>query len=284
MSKAKKVFMVIAAVLIAVGFLMLVAAFFMSGGKIEALGTVEYKTEEIEVTEAFENIYVSDSDSCNVELALSKDDVCRVCYTADEDIEHKIDVSDNTLNIISVDNRKWYDNIEIFVWEETGIIIYLPEKDYKNLEIYTTAGNIEVDENFTFEKVVAESTSGDVGISDINVMELNAESTSGDVEMSDIKSNELIASSTSGDIELESVYVSGNAKITTVSGDIDFEDFDAEAVNMESTSGDIKGSMKSAKNYYPSTVSGDITVPVSDSVAGDCVVKTISGDIKIGVK
>lgn len=261
MSKAKKIFIILAVGFIVIGLVMTGIALTAASFDITNLSTVSYETKVYDVKESFDVINVDDID-CDIRLLASESDICKVTVCDTAGMDHQVEVFDKALQITSSDTRKWYEHIGIFSWEETEVVIQLPEKEYRSILLKTISGDIEVSDEMSFEDAILISTSGKVLFN-------------GKVK------NELTARSTSGDIAIAAVNVENKAEIETVSGDIEFDAFDAGTIEMKTSSGDVEGEIMTPKNFITDTSSGDVTVPLSDSLAGDCVIKTVSGDIRI---
>lgn len=318
MSKARKFFIILAVVLIVIGLLMTGIAMTAAGFDFKNISTVSYETKFYEIKESFNVINVDDID-CDIRLLVSESNVCKVTVCDTTGLSHQVEVFDRALQITSSDTRKWYERIGIFSWEDCEVVIELPEMEYRSTLLKTMSGDIEVSDEISFEDAIlistsgdvlfngnvkneltarstsgevvvedvettyvnVESTSGDVKLSGISGFSVIAASTSGDVQLSDIDVKGLVASSTSGDIDMDTVNVENKAEIEAVSGDIEFDTFDAGTIEIKTASGDVEGEIVTAKNFVTDTSSGDVTVPVPDSSAAHCVIKTVSGDIKI---
>ena len=318
MSKAKKVFIILAVVFIVIGLAMTGIAMMAAGFDFKNISTVSYETKFYEIKESFDVINVDDID-CDIRLRLSESNVCKVTVCDTVGMDHQVEVYDGALHVTSSDTRKWYERIGIFSWEDCEVVIELPETEYRSTLLKTMSGDIEVADEISFEDAIlistsgnvlfngevkneltARSTSGEVVVEDIDTTYVNVESTSGDVklsgisgfsaiaastsgdvQLSDVNVKGLAVSSTSGDIDMDTVNVENKAEIEAVSGDIDFDAFDAGTIEIKTASGDVEGEIITPKNFITDTSSGDVTVPVPDSSAGHCVIKTVSGDIKI---
>lgn len=318
MSKAKKVFIILAVVFIIIGLAMTGIAMAAAGFDFKNINTVSYETKIYDIKESFEVLIVDDT-NCDIRMLASESDVCKVTVCDTAGMEHQVEAYDGALHVTSNDNRKWYEHIGIFSSEDCEVVIELPEAEYRSALLKTMSGDIDVSDGISFEDAIlistsgdvlfngvvkneltarstsgevvveniettyvnVESTSGDVKLSGISGFSVIAASTSGDVQLSDVNVKGLVTSSTSGDIDMDVVNVENKAEIEAVSGDIEFDAFDAGTIEMKTASGDVKGEIITPKNIITDTSSGDVTVPVSDSTAGDCVIETVSGDIKI---
>lgn len=302
MSKAKRIVIITALSLIALGILITAAASVYIGSDYSQLDTNDIKTRSEVLTEPFEKIDINCIDS-SIYVLPSSDGSCRIIFSDTEKTPHTFEIANGKLTVKQTDSRKWYDFINIsWSYEEIGVTLYLPEATYKELYIKTVSGDIELPDGFEFAdttllstsgdiecnadisgELTARSTSGDLEISGAIENSAVITSTSGDIELKDMTADDLTAKSTSGNVELDRVTVAGECLLKTTSGDVLFDHCDAASFDLKSTSGDIKGDILSPKNFSADTVSGDVSVPNSDTSAGECVVKTTSGDIRIRI-
>ena len=98
MSKTAKIWLIVAAVLTALGLLIFVGAVAACGMDFAKLGTVAYTTETYEVSGGFDKILI-DVSTTEVELKLADDGRCKaVCYESDK-VRHSARVESGTLVI-----------------------------------------------------------------------------------------------------------------------------------------------------------------------------------------
>lgn len=264
------------------------------------IGT-ESETKAYALRDTFHNISVNVVES-DIEFAVSSDTQCKVICSESSRIRHNVTIEDDTLVITRTDTRKWYERLDINLFNDYSVTVYLPEGIYASLNALSISGKIEVTSGLSFDNVNLSSTSGNIsflgtaneqldiltisgGISIQNLLEgnINAISTSGKVELSNISANNLYAKSISGKIELSFVVLNDAANIETVSGRIELNRCDASSFDINTVSGKVEGSLLSSKNFITSTASGNVQVPYSDSSAGECKIETTSGNINIEI-
>ena len=291
-------------------------------GAVE-LSTVEYEKRSRDIDRPFHSVEIIEL-SDDVHIEPSPDGACRVEYTDSSRSYHKISVENGRLSI-SLETKgrgKWYENVGIHTdLEEHLLILYLPEGEYRELQVNTASADVYAGADFGFEKAEIRSASGDIDLGpvasgslsvntdsgdvrvgglDIGRLELGTASgslelgkskvrrelsvgtASGDIELSDISCGELEAATASGQIELRNVIASGEMDIESTSGDIRLDDCDAASLELESTSGFISGRLLSGKDFYADTKSGNIRLPYG-SRGGRCSIETTSGDIDFDI-
>lgn len=320
MKKSKKISIIIAVILIAVGAIISACTFFTVKFDFSKLNTMNSVTKTYTVDESFRDIHIEGTE-CDIRLMPSDDNNCRVICSEDDKISHSVFVQNGTLTIKRTDNRKWYEHIAVFYWGEIEIDLYLPKTEYEELYVKSASGNIDISENFTFEKANVVSTSGEVSFlsrirDDIDIKttsgdiyvgettakkmdiqstsgeimlssaklsdELKVKSVSGDIRLSDIECQNITSDTTSGNNIFSNVVAKNSVKIESVSGDINLYQSDAGTLNIKTTSGNVNGTLLTDKIFNVKTTSGDVNVPQSD-IGGECEIKTTSGDINLSI-
>ena len=300
MSKSKKIAIIVAVCLIVVGLIATIPAVIVSEFDFNKLNGIKIVSKTFDVEESFEKIDIL-STECDIRIFPSEDESCKVICNQRDDQLSSVEVKDNTLAISQTDNRKWYEYLSFWRGDDISISIYLPKDEYQSLCIKTASGDVEIPGGFSFfeaelssssgdiafqgnaKSLYVCSTSGDLSIKNAEADAMSTKSTSGGILLSNIGAQSLEAESTSGDIILKSAAIDGSLSAKSTSGDINLDSVDAKSLEMSSSSGDIIGSILSAKNFVADTNSGDIDIPTSDSSAGECIISTTSGNIKIKV-
>ena len=288
--------------LLAVGGLMIGAAAVKGNFDIVNRKGLSDEMKTFEVTEAFTDIRVEDTEG-NVCILQAPDGKCRVICPEKPDgsIYYTVTVRGGELSVQRHDNRKWYQHIGVSFGPQ-DVEVYLPEKAYGQLTACSTSGSIRVDEGFTFENarlestsgsvrmfsavkkvLTAESTSGRVTIENASPETLSAYSSSGRIMLSHIRSAEISARSTSGKIELTDVIAEKTLYARSTSGGVALEDCDGGAIRLESTSGSVKGTLLSDKIFITDSTSGSVNISRS-SAGGECEITTTSGSIEIRIR
>lgn len=308
MKTVTKVFIIIAVSCIALGVLMAAAswAFYGFGSPGVARGPGRYEKKTYMPDGKFENISVNIVET-DVVFEPSSDGQCRVECMESDKVEFSVDVSGNTLSIVRHDNRKWYEFIS-FSWglftEDSAVKVYLPDKEYKKLEIHSVSGDISVPSFISLEDAFVKSVSGDIRfeaksngrfeasstsgeISAFNISGSSAEiqTTSGDIDIASSSAEELSVKSVSGEIDISDTVAKNTLTVKTTSGDVELDCCDAAEINIKTVSGDVDGVLLSDKVFDVDTTSGDIRIPQRGENASDkCIVDTTSGDVKFKIK
>jgi DUF4097 and DUF4098 domain-containing protein YvlB len=219
----------------------------------------DYKTTNHNQIENFENIYI-DTDIANV-IIKKTDGTCKVtCFETDR-IYHKVKVENGTLKIESAAVLNVH---TIGQFRPLSVTVYLPDKEYGNLEIETDTGNISIESDFVFNKIDISCDTGNISMDTIKCSTLSAESDTGNVYLSDT-----VASATL------------NVHVDT--GNIHLSDCDAPVISLETALGDVRGSLLTGKTFVAKSDLGDVDVPANDPTGGVCTINTDLGDIDIKI-
>lgn len=243
MSKAAKVWLMIAAVLVLTGSGLFVGVMCKLNWDFSKLSTVKYIRNSHEISQSFDRISV-DTEEADVRFVLSEDGRCRVECREEEKAIHTVTVRDGTLKI-TVDNQKrWYDYIGIDAFCAPQITVYLPETEYISLLVWGETGDVEIFGDFFFREVeIAVDT---------------------------------------GDLTLKDVVAEQTIMLETNTGDIRLEGCDAAELSLETDTGDISGSLLTEKIFLTEVSTGDVQVPKT-TTGGVCSAKTDTGDIDITI-
>ena len=301
MSKACKIWLIVAASLVVAGLAVFAVGFAMSEFDIMAFVSAKAVENTCEIRESFESVSI-DLTTADVKILPSDDGACRVISSDAEKISYEVRVSNNELVITRIDNRKWYDHIQIGSLNNR-VTVYLPKDQYTDMKITVDTADVSIPKDFSFENVTVLSSTGDVcckasasellrvktATGDIDVegvsagkMELSV--SSGAIMMKNAKcGTDLSIISSTGDVTLERVVATGKFNINTGTGDVEFDRCDASEISVKTSTGDVEGSLLTDKTFDVETSTGKVNVP-KNTTGGICRVKTSTGDINLWVQ
>ena len=322
MSRAVKIWLIVAASLILVGAIMFGGAMMGIDWDFTKLSTKKYETVSFSPEGEFKNISV-DITTANLKILPAEGESVQVDCRDASDIKYDVRVTGDTLVIDYEDTRKWYQHIhllEIGV-EFPEVTVYLPVGEYGDLTVYSSTGDVELSREIAFgnididvgtgdvkslasaDSVKIETTTGDIFIEGIRVNSLQlsittgrvqatdvicqgaigVEVTSGDVKLKRVSGSSFESAGGTGDIYMEGLIVSERLFVKRNAGDVKFDGCDASEIEVRTTTGDIRGSLLSGKMFEAGSTTGDVRVP-SDSEGGRCVAKTTTGKIIFEIK
>ena len=320
MKKATKIWLITAAVLVVAGIIIFGGAMTMIKWDFLRLSTVKYETNSYDISEAFEDISIK-GDVADITFLPSEDGKTSVECIEREKVKHSVSVKDGVLVIESVDERKWYEHIEI-ISADMSITLRIPQGEYGRLSIDSSTGDITVPKEHSFKSMdisqstgditshasVSESlsikvTTGDIRIENISAgsLELSVSTgeitasgvdCDGDVKLStttgkncltDVRCKSLTSDGDTGDLIMKNVVVSEKISVKRSTGDVTLDSSDAAELYIRTTTGDVKGTLLTEKIFIADTDTGRKDVPNTLS-GGKCDVTTDTGDIKFSIK
>lgn len=319
MRKSTKIWLIAAALLILLGFIMFAVAMTACNWDFTKLSTIKYQTNIYELSKEFNSISIK-TDTADIVFETSNDGMCKVvCYEMEHG-KHTVNIQDKTLAIHVEDDKEWYEYIGIN-FGQPQITVYLPQGDYSALSIETSTGDVEVPKDFQFRNMVILGSTGDVnncasvsegmkiktGTGNIHVENISADMldlsvstghitvtdaicnsdvqinvSTGKTNITNLKCKNIISSGNTGDISLRNVIAAGKFSIERSTGDVRFDGCDGVEIFVKTDTGDVIGTLLSDKIFIVQTDTGSIDVPES-TTGGKCEISTDTGDIKISV-
>ena len=318
MSKAKKTWLIAAAVLVVAGLALFAISMSANHWDFSKLGTEEYETYLYEIDETFSSIEI-DTQTADLVFAVSEDDTCRVDFYVPESVMRRAEVQNGTLHVQTLDDN-W--SMEFGIrYRSPEVTLYLPKTVYAALTIEGTTGDIEIPEAFQFENVDVTLSTGDVNfyasasdtvnilattgnirvenvavgalalatstgeitVSDVTCQgDLTANVTTGAVSVTETTCRNFNSIGTTGEVSLKRLLAAGKISIERSTGDVRFDRADAAELFVKTSTGDVTGTLLSEKIFFAESSTGDVSVPHT-TTGGTCEVTTSTGDIRIKI-
>lgn len=315
-----KTWLIILLSLILVVCIIMIGVMSANNWDFSKLSTSKYETNIYELQEDFNAISIF-SDTADITFLPSNSTKCQVVCREYANTSHAVGINSDTLQIKTVDTRKWYEYIGIN-FDKIAITVYLPKTEYTSLLIEESTGDIEIPSAFRFENVdislstgdvdfsasatgtikihastgdidvenisagvldLAVST-GDIAVSNVNCQEdIRIEVTTGDAELSDILCENLTSTGDTGDLQIKNVIASDKFSIERNTGNVKFIACDAAEILVTTDTGHVTGSLLSDKVFIITTDTGWVDVPKTVN-GGKCEITTDTGNIKITVE
>lgn len=316
MKKATKIWLTVAAAFVVLGCVLVGCAFAAGGFRFDAFATERYETHTYTVKEPFSNLSV-ELTTAEIEFCPT-DEMCRVVCKETSSVRYSVAVENDTLRITESNTRSWYAYAGIW-FELPKITVFLPEKEFRSLQLNTKTGDIAIPADFTFESIQIDGTTASVrcaattlseiavrlttgncslensGAKQINlttttgnltIQSLSCENrifvktSTGNINLTSVRGEALSAESSTGIIALEKVLIDGEMDIRNRTGDVRLQQSDAAEIAIETTTGSVRGSLCSEKLFSAQSKTGAVSVPRS-TAGGKCEIITKTGDIKI---
>ncbi len=308
-----------ALILLVVGALIMVAAMFSMKFDFRRLGTRRTVTNTYTPAGDFEDILIG-IDTAELTFLPSEDGKLKVICVEEEGMQHVVAVSDGTLSIQAVDTQRWHEKIGVG-GEKTSVTVYLPKKEYGDLTLKTSTGDVTVPAAFRFRSVLMTGSTADIdfraftegGVSiwtstgDISLDGLQADSldltastghvrvsasviagsvkvqtSTGEVGFTDLNCADARVKTTTGEVDLTRVLASASLRIETDTGDVSFDRSDAPEIRVETDTGDVTGTLLTPKTFEADTHTGRVKLPSSEP-GGRCELKSDTGDFEISI-
>lgn len=281
MKKATKIWLIVASSLILFGVILFGGVMTLLKWDFTKLTTVKYETNEYEISENYKNISIV-SQTADIKLIPSEGLETTVICHEQSKMKHLVEVREDTLVIEVVDERKWYDHINLN-FKTPKITVSIPQADYGAFEVNSTTGNIRL-EKMSVGNLAFSVTTGKVSVSDVECTgDVIVNVTTGRANFENLTCCNLNSSGCTGDISLKNVVGTGCFYIKRVTGDVRFDSSDASAMYIVTTTGDVTGTLLTEKVFSTKVTTGKVSVPQTTS-GGACDVETTTGNIKLQIK
>lgn len=317
MKKSTKILLIVAASLFVAGASIFVCVMSMLKWNFSKLVNVKYETNTYNIENDFSNIYIT-TNTADITLVKSDSGKCYVECDETNNLEYSVFANNNTLEIKLNDNRKWYHHIGIFNGTKK-ITVYLPEGEYRNINIENNTGITNIPADFKFENIDVKSSTGfikcyasangtiklhastgHIYASDVTANNIDIKVSTGDIALSNISAaGNIYTKVSTGDIILENIscnnfisegstgYLNGNNITTTgkleierSTGDIKIDFLSAGEVDIDTDTGKVNLYLTKEMVVYAESDTGRIDAPRSTQ-GGICEIDTDTGDIKV---
>lgn len=258
-------------------------------------------TAKYDVSEEFKDIQIT-TKTASIEFIPSEDGKTSIICHEPENRKHTVSVKDGVLVITLNDTRKWYEFIGIDFYSPK-ITVYLPQREYGNLNIHASTGNTTLPDGFTFEGVSVKASTGDISVNGIVADMLNLSVSTGNItvensicskdvkievstgktNLTNIQCKNLISDGDTGNITLTNVLASEKFDIERDTGKVRLNGCDAGEIYIETDTGSVTGTLLSEKVFITKSDTGKIDVPKTVT-GGRCEIETDTGNIIITIK
>ena len=312
MTKSTKIILITAGVLVGLG--MIIAGIALGINKIRNnvfgfsdSASATYEDKSMEIKDDFEDIEIVQVSS-DVNVVSTSKSTAYIEYTDSNRYHNEITVKGDTLRIEFKDDSASYVHIGFDIpflgldrsCETFPVTLYLPEKDYGNLNIAIVSGETSIDpmsfENIEIDGVSGEikvrgcdlddnfkanTVSGSVNCEGLNAGDVSVNTTSGEVSLTKTNAEDVDIDCISGSVSLNSLSAS-SVDIQTTSGEVTLDDYQSKSTDISTVSGDVSGTLIGDYNISYDTVSGDSNISISSTAGGNHFdVETTSGNLTL---
>lgn len=319
MKTTTKRILLVGVALLAVGALIALAALASMHFDFRRLSTRQTVTNTYAPAGDFEDILIG-VDTAEITFLPSEDGKLKVVCVEEESRKHVVAVSAGALSIQAVDTRSWYEHVGVGA-EKISVTVYLPKKEYDDLTLKTSTGDVTVPADFRFRSVLMTASTADIDFRAFTEGSVSIRTSTGDIRLDGLQADSLdltastghirvsdceIAGSvkvqtstgeasltdlscamaqvktTTGEVDLVRVLASESFRIETDTGDVRFDRSDAPEIRVETDTGDVTGTLLTPKTFEYDTDTGKVRLPRSEP-GGRCELKSDTGDFDIGI-
>lgn len=278
--KAMKVWMIVAASLVAAGLLLvggtLLAVMIPAEWDFTQLSTDPYETIQHDVTEDFRNISIT-GDTEDVVFVPSEDGRVSVVSHEQKNLRCRVEVRDGTLFIEWEDTRKWYEHVGIS-FGSSKVTVFLPQGEYGWFYLKSSTGDLEIPADFAFESMEIIHSTGDMTnrASVSGAMKITADT--GDIRLESLSAASLDLSVSTGHITVSDVSCAGAVSIRVTTGKSNLTDLTCQSLTSSGDTGDLTmTNVLIAQSLSVVRDTGDVRFNGCDAAELD--VKTSTGDV-----
>ena len=268
----KKLFMLSGLLVILLGVVFALAACSpdVFGGSME-----DKKTD---IIGDFTDVHIS-VDTADVDFVLTSDDSCSIKAYDRKKIRYAVSVENGTLNIKTVDERKWFERI--FSFGGASLTVYLPKSEYVSLTIDASTGDITIPKDFKLGSLDIELSTGDTEIYSSVTDYARVKGSTGDVTVKDISCGSLEVKISTGATTLSGVTASGNIDIECSTGYTAITDVSCNNLTSVGDTGDVKATnITASENISIERSTGEVDIDEINA-SGNLSVETDTGKITV---
>ena len=271
----KKGAIITAIALIAAGALLFIGVLLIFG--LPKPAALETKTYPVEST--FTDISIR-SDEAEIRLLPSPDGTASVVCAEAKGVTHTVTVQDGTLRIDTVDNRPWYRNLFTFLKiGKQSVIVYLPEKEYRDLTIENHTGDVDLPDGFAFRSIGVTCSTGHVNCGASASESVTIGTSTGHIELDGVRTKSLALSVTTGNILARNVSVEGAVSMRVSTGKANLNGLTCRTLATDGSTGRLTltdAVIEGLLSVKRST--GDVSL--ENCAAGSAEIETSTGDVR----
>lgn len=296
-------------------FIIFIAIIFIIGGSIvlafaiknNAFAQKERIDKTYEIDGEFQNISVIINVD-DFELKLSTDGKNKLVCQEYDKMPHETSVSDNCLNVLGKDERKWYEKIFVFEWNFKPIksILYLNKDTFNNIVVDASTGNFVIGNEFTFENadlklstgnlefnakltndLKAKVSTGSVYFKNVDCKNVELKSSTGLISVENMNCEKFKSEGSTGSIKLTNVIAENEMEVVASTGDIYLKEVDSKKIYAKVSTGNIRGVILTPKIFTTTVKTGHANVPSNpsaDLANGECILYASTGNIDVSIK
>ena len=236
MSRKIKLWLIVAASLVVIGCVIFASVMSTLKWDFSKLSTQNFELNTHEITEDFSNISIV-SNTADIVFKVSENKNCSVVCFEKETEKHSVFVQDDTLFVEINHETEWYQHIGIN-FESPKITIFLPESEYDSLIVKESTGDINI-QNISLKALNLSVSTGDVFLTNIKCENFTSKSDTGDISLENVVATEkILIETTTGDVEFKKCDAN-EIFVRTSTGDVKGSFLTNKVFAVETRTGDI---------------------------------------------
>jgi hypothetical protein len=298
---------IIAAICLIAGLALFTVGFFMTGFDITKLSSEGKYEEKSFVSSKIIDAIVIDDSNTGVAISSSADDKIHITYYENDKSYYEItERDDGTLSIAKKENRKWFDYIFVFNFQNVTLSIEIPaNKNSKitaatsnntinitdinasEMRLNTSNGTIDVKNVTVSGKIDTNTSNGGIYISDSAIAgEIICGSSNGPVTIDTVECESLKAETSNNSITLKSIISNNSINAHSSNGGINLDAIKfGTALSLQTSNNSVNGSIAgSLADYSVTTKTSNGKSNLPENITGGektIYIKTSNGNINI---
>ena len=316
----KKILLVFALVLCAVGAAIFLFALSQVGWNFSRLFRVEYTDLTHVIDPDFEKIQI-DVGTANVEFIASRDGEVSVFLHQRDKVEYTVNEKNGVITISENNTMEWYDHIFSVSFDTPRIVVSLPSGEYGSLAAATRTGDVTLGRDLTFSGIEISQSTGNTRLYSSSVGDVKIDTGTGNLLVEGVTLPSLDVSVTTGNVTISSLDAVGDVSVRSSTGNVDITDLssdgltvnggtgyaslcravartaltvelstgevrladsDSALVRITTSTGSVRGNLLTGKTFVAKSGTGTVNVP-EDSGQNRCEITTGTGSIDISV-
>ena len=239
MKKSINIWLIVASALAVSGIITFIGALAMAKFNFSIFLTAKHETNTHEISEEFNSISINTLDA-DISFLPSEDDTCKVICYENPKMKHSVYVSDGTLTIDCVNERKWYDHIHIGINSKNPMLtVYIPAKEYTSLYVKSQTSDVGIPSDFSFDDIDISVSTGDVKCYASASNSVNIKASTGEIELEGVCAKNITLRVSTGEIDASSVNCEENLDITVKTGKAEIDGVICQNLSSEGTTGKL---------------------------------------------
>ncbi len=242
MKKNRAPFFIAAAICIAVGLALCLAAYVAVRGDFVSLSTTPpYEAKEASYpAQGWTSLSLLDRNT-RVRLERSPDDQIHITYFENQDEQYRISDHGGELRLEKLERKGWIRFVMNFNLQDTTVVVALPEAYTGNVSLVTSNAGISARGLSLPGDVSLQTTNAAIRVQELECAgRLRLATTNNAWELEHVTAAEIEAKATNHSVSADQVHTQGSLNLSTTNGAISLEDISAASCTAQSSNNAIQ--------------------------------------------